>query len=114
MQKVFANGSRRRFGVVAAAMFGTTALLALVFAASSPVAFAAADHFVVSAPAEQLEAPPNPSSSGCHKGSVLTVEDDRASVTERRSVMLYAAIDIHKQAFQVAVLDPESGEVVEE
>jgi hypothetical protein len=29
-------------------------------------------------------------------------------------VMLYAAIDIHKQAFQVAVLDPESGEVVEE
>ena len=28
--------------------------------------------------------------------------------------MLYAAIDIHKHAFQVAVLDPESGEVVEE
>ncbi len=28
--------------------------------------------------------------------------------------MLYAAIDIHKQAFQAAVLDPESGEVVEE
>src|SRR3989454_4714711 len=31
----------------------------------------------------------------------------------RRSVMLYAAIDIHKHAFQAAVLDPESGEVVE-
>jgi transposase len=29
-------------------------------------------------------------------------------------VMLYAAIDIHKQAFQAAVLDPDSGEVVEE
>jgi hypothetical protein len=29
-------------------------------------------------------------------------------------VLLYAAIDIHKQAFQAAVLDPESGEVVEE
>src|SRR5712691_1666543 len=28
--------------------------------------------------------------------------------------MLYAAIDIHKQAFQAAVLDPESGQVVEE
>ncbi len=28
--------------------------------------------------------------------------------------MLYAAIDIHKQAFQAAVLDPDSGEVVEE
>src|SRR2546426_10015682 len=28
--------------------------------------------------------------------------------------MLYAAIDIHKCAFQAAVLDPESGEVVEE
>jgi len=28
--------------------------------------------------------------------------------------MLYAAIDIHKHAFQAAVLDPESGEVVEE
>ena len=28
--------------------------------------------------------------------------------------MLYAAIDIHKQSFQAAVLDPESGEVVEE
>ncbi len=28
--------------------------------------------------------------------------------------MLYAAIDIHRQAFQVAVLDPESGEVVED
>ncbi len=28
--------------------------------------------------------------------------------------MLYAAIDIHKRAFQAAVLDPESGEVVEE
>jgi transposase len=28
--------------------------------------------------------------------------------------VLYAAIDIHKQVFQVAVLDPESGEVVEE
>jgi hypothetical protein len=27
--------------------------------------------------------------------------------------MLYAAIDIHKHAFQAAVLDPESGEVVE-
>src|SRR6266568_7286812 len=38
-----------------------------------------------------------------------------ASVSnERRSVMLYAAIDIHKHAFQAAVLDPESGEVVEE
>ncbi len=32
---------------------------------------------------------------------------------ERRSVMLYAAIDIHKHAFQAAVLDPDSGEVVE-
>src|SRR5205823_3447421 len=31
----------------------------------------------------------------------------------RRSVMLYAAIDIHKHAFQAAVLDPEGGEVVE-
>jgi transposase len=29
-------------------------------------------------------------------------------------VVLYAAIDIHKHAFQAAVLDPESGEVVEE
>ena len=28
--------------------------------------------------------------------------------------MLYAAIDIHKRAFQAAVLEPESGEVVEE
>src|SRR5205809_3604371 len=28
--------------------------------------------------------------------------------------MLYAAIDIHKQAFPAAVLDPDSGEVVEE
>jgi transposase len=28
--------------------------------------------------------------------------------------MLYAAIDIHKHAFQAAVLDPETGEVVEE
>ena len=28
--------------------------------------------------------------------------------------MLYAAIDIHKRAFQAAVLDPESGELVEE
>jgi hypothetical protein len=28
--------------------------------------------------------------------------------------MLYAAIDIHKQAFQAAVLDPDSGQVVEE
>jgi hypothetical protein len=28
--------------------------------------------------------------------------------------VLYAAIDIHKQAFQAAVLDPESGEVAEE
>jgi transposase len=28
--------------------------------------------------------------------------------------MLYGAIDIHKRAFQAAVLDPESGEVVEE
>jgi transposase len=28
--------------------------------------------------------------------------------------MLYAAIDIHKLVFQAAVLDPESGEVVEE
>ena len=30
-------------------------------------------------------------------------------IDERRSVMLYAAIDIHKHAFQAAVLDPESG-----
>jgi transposase len=29
-------------------------------------------------------------------------------------VVLYAAIDIHKHAFQAAVLDPESGEVTEE
>jgi hypothetical protein len=28
--------------------------------------------------------------------------------------MLYAAIDIHKRAFQAVVLDPDSGEVVEE
>jgi hypothetical protein len=28
--------------------------------------------------------------------------------------MLYAAIDIHKRAFHAAVLDPDSGEVVEE
>ena len=28
--------------------------------------------------------------------------------------MVYAAIDIHKLVFQAAVLDPESGEVVEE
>jgi hypothetical protein len=28
--------------------------------------------------------------------------------------MLYAAIDIHKRAFQAAVLDADSGEVVEE
>src|SRR5947209_17575552 len=27
---------------------------------------------------------------------------------------MYAAIDIHKRAFQAAVLDPETGEVVEE
>src|SRR5260370_23125699 len=33
---------------------------------------------------------------------------------ERRFVMLYAAIDIHKHAFQAAVVDPESGQVVEE
>jgi hypothetical protein len=54
------------------------------------------------------------SCSGCHKGSVLSAEDDRASVNERGFVMLYAAIDIHKHVFQAAVLDPESGEVVEE
>jgi hypothetical protein len=42
------------------------------------------------------------------------LRDDRASVNERRSVMLYAAIDIHKHAFQEAVLDPETGVVVEE
>jgi hypothetical protein len=29
-------------------------------------------------------------------------------------VVLYAAIDIHKHVFQAAVLNPESGEVVEE
>jgi hypothetical protein len=29
-------------------------------------------------------------------------------------VVLFAAIDIHKHVFQAAVLDPESGEVVEE
>jgi hypothetical protein len=28
--------------------------------------------------------------------------------------MLYAAIDIHTRAFQAAVLDPNTGEVVEE
>jgi hypothetical protein len=28
-------------------------------------------------------------------------------------MMLYAAIDIHKHAFQAAVLDPETGSVVE-
>jgi len=28
-------------------------------------------------------------------------------------VIVYAAIDIHKHAFQAAVLDPESGELVE-
>jgi hypothetical protein len=28
--------------------------------------------------------------------------------------MLYAAIGIHKRAFQAAVLDPDTGEVVEE
>jgi len=28
--------------------------------------------------------------------------------------VLYAAIDIHKRVFQAAVLDPDSGEVVEE
>src|SRR3989442_6368363 len=28
--------------------------------------------------------------------------------------MLYAAVDIHKRAFQAAVLDPDSGQVVEE
>jgi hypothetical protein len=28
--------------------------------------------------------------------------------------MVYAAIDIHKRAFQAAVLDPDTGEVVEE
>jgi len=28
--------------------------------------------------------------------------------------MVYAAIDIHKRAFQAAVLDPESGQLVEE
>src|SRR5260370_8021849 len=33
---------------------------------------------------------------------------------ERRFVMLYAAIDIHKHAFQAAVLDPDSGQVVAE
>jgi transposase len=35
------------------------------------------------------------------------------NIDERRSVMLYAAIDIHKHAFQAAVFDPESGEVVQ-
>ena len=39
------------------------------------------------------------SSFGCHKGSVLSAEDDRASVNERRSVMVYAAIDIDKHVF---------------
>lgn len=29
-------------------------------------------------------------------------------------MVLYAAIDIHKQVFQVAVLDAESGDLVEE
>jgi len=28
--------------------------------------------------------------------------------------VLYAAIDIHKQVFQAAVLDPDSGDLVEE
>src|SRR6266567_9366481 len=52
---------------------------------------------------------------GCHKGSVLRAEGRSGlCVEERRSVMLYAAIDIHKHAFQAAVLDPETGVVVEE
>jgi hypothetical protein len=58
MQKVFKDGSRRRFGVLAATLIGATALMALVFAASSPVAFAAADHFVVSAPATAVTGVP--------------------------------------------------------
>src|SRR6266536_2009772 len=52
---------------------------------------------------------------GCHKGSVLSAAGRSGlCVDERRFVMLYAAIDIHKHAFQAAVLDPGSGEVVEE
>src|SRR6266536_2583604 len=52
---------------------------------------------------------------GCHKGSVLSAAGRSGlCVDERRSVMLYAAIDIHKHAFQAAVLDPETGVVVEE
>jgi hypothetical protein len=47
-------------------------------------------------------------------GLVLTAEDDRASVRRGEVRVLYAAIDIHKHAFQAAVLDPESGEAVEE
>jgi hypothetical protein len=40
----------------------------------------------------------------------------RSGLVHRReeAVELYAAIDIHKQAFQAAVLDPESGEVAED
>src|SRR5712691_1211382 len=58
---------------------------------------------------------PDPAPFGCHKGSVLSAEGRSGlCVDERRSVMLYAVIDIHKHAFQAAVLDPESGEVVEE
>jgi hypothetical protein len=47
-------------------------------------------------------------------GSVLGGVDDRASVYERRLELLVAAIDIHKHAFQAAVFDPGSGELVEE
>src|SRR2546428_9828338 len=52
---------------------------------------------------------------GCHKGSVLTVLGRSGlCIDERRSVMLYAAIDIHKHSFQAAVLEPETGVVVED
>jgi hypothetical protein len=47
-------------------------------------------------------------------GCVLAAAEDRASLDERRSVMLYAAIDIDKHAFQAVALDPESGEVTGE
>src|SRR4051812_30260322 len=51
---------------------------------------------------------------GCHRGLSSPLKVDRASIDERRSVVLYAAIDSDKHAFQATVLDPESGEVVEE
>ncbi len=55
------------------------------------------------ATARCIRTPVRLSHVGCHKGSVPTVLGRSGlCIDERRFVMLYAAIDIHKHAFQAA------------